>query len=144
MSTVRDLLARKGTLVVSLDPEASVRDAAMLMNTHGIGGVLAMTSGVLAGIFTERDVMRRVVAAGLDPATTRVADVMTRDVVTTNADISIAECRALMSTRRIRHVPVADGGDIVGLITSGDILAYEVALQETQITELQRYVFDLH
>lgn len=144
MSTLRDLLARKGTLVVSLAPGASVRDAALLMNTHGIGGVLAMTNDMLEGIFTERDVMRRVVAEGLDPATTRVADVMTRDVVTVSADMPIVDCRALMSSRRIRHVPVRDSHSITGVITSGDILAYEVALQETQITELQRYVFDLH
>lgn len=143
MSTIRDLLARKGPVVVSLTPETTVRDAARVMNDHGIGGVLVLDQGRLVGIFTERDVMRRVVATGLDPAATPVSAVMTRDVVTTSADQAIAECRALMSSRRIRHVPVQDGAALVGVITSGDILAYEVALQETQINELQRYVFDL-
>ena len=143
MSTIRDLLARKGPVVVSLTPETTVRDAARVMNDHGIGGVLVLDQGRLVGIFTERDVMRRVVATGLDPAATLVSAVMTRDVVTASADQAIAECRALMSSRRIRHVPVQDGAALVGVITSGDILAYEVALQETQINELQRYVFDL-
>ncbi len=143
MGTIRDLLARKNPLVVSLAPDTTVREAARVMNDHGIGGVLVLDQGRLVGIFTERDVMRRVVATGLDPATTPVSEVMTRDVVTASADQVIAECRALMSSRRIRHVPVQDGAALVGVITSGDILAYEVALQETQINELQRYVFDL-
>lgn len=143
MSTIRDLLARKGPGVVSLSPATSVRDAARVMNDHGIGGVLVLDQGQLVGIFTERDVMRRVVATGLDPALTPVSAVMTGSVVTVSADQAIAECRALMSSRRIRHVPVQDGPTLVGVITSGDILAYEVALQETQINELQRYVFDL-
>ena len=143
MSTIRDLLARKGPGVVSLPSATSVRDAARVMNDHGIGGVLVLDEGQLVGIFTERDVMRRVVATGLDPALTPVSEVMTGNVVTASADQAIAECRALMSSRRIRHVPVQEGGTLVGVITSGDILAYEVALQETQINELQRYVFDL-
>ncbi len=143
MSTIRDLLARKGPGVVSLSPATSVRDAARVMNDHGIGGVLVLDEGQLVGIFTERDVMRRVVATGLDPAVTPVSEVMTGNVVTASADQAIADCRALMSSRRIRHVPVQDGATLVGVITSGDILAYEVALQETQINELQRYVFDL-
>jgi CBS domain-containing protein len=143
MSTIRDLLARKGPGVVSLSPSTSVRDAARVMNDHGIGGVLVLDEGRLVGIFTERDVMRRVVATGLDPAVTPVSEVMTGNVVTASADQAIAECRALMSSRRIRHVPVQDGATLVGVITSGDILAYEVALQEAQINELQRYVFDL-
>ncbi|MCU0625445.1 MAG: CBS domain-containing protein [Gemmatimonadaceae bacterium] len=143
MPTVRDLLLRKGTNVVSVTPESTVLDAASLMNEAGIGGVIVLAGGQLAGIFSERDVMRRVVAARRDPAATPVGDVMTTNVVTTTMDTKVAECRAMMTARRIRHLPVLDEGGLVGMITTGDILAYEVAMQEAQISELQKYVFDM-
>lgn len=142
MPTVRDLLMRKGTHVVSVTPATSVLDACALMNERGIGGVVVCEERHLAGVFTERDVMRRVVCAQRDPAATRVEDVMTTNVVTTTMDASVAECRALMTARRIRHLPVLGQDGIVGVVTTGDILAYEVALQEAHITELEKYVFD--
>jgi len=142
MPTIRALLVRKGTNIVSVRPDTTVLDAATLMNECGIGGVLVMDQGQLAGIFSERDVMRRVVAARRDPASTLVGDVMTSNVITTTADAKIADCRALMTVRRIRHLPVLGEGGIVGVITTGDILAFEVSLQESQINELQKYVFD--
>lgn len=143
MSTVRDLLQRKGTSIVSLAPDDSVLDAAELMNEKGIGGVLVMEHGQVVGFFSERDVMRRVVAAHRDPAATLVGDVMTSPVFTTTADTNLAECRALMTERRIRHLPVTTDDGVIGIITTGDILAYEVTLQEAQISELHRFVFDL-
>jgi CBS domain-containing protein len=143
MSTVRELLLRKGTSIVSLSPDACVLDAAELMNARGVGALLVMEGGALAGIFSERDIMRRVVAARRDPATTLVRDVMTTQVVTTTLETTIADCRALMTARRIRHLPVCSSDGVVGLITTGDILAFEVTLQEAQIHDLERYVFDL-
>lgn len=143
MSTVRDLLQRKGAEIVSIPPDASVLAAAELMNAKGIGGVLVMEDQDLFGFFSERDVMRRVVAARRDPATTVVRDVMTANVFTTSLDTPVAECRALMTARRIRHLPVCSADGVVGLITTGDILAFEVSLQETQIHDLEKYVFDL-
>lgn len=142
MPTIRELLVRKGTSVVSVRPDTTVLAAAALMNECGIGGVLVMDDATLAGIFSERDVMRRVVAARRDPATTLVGDVMTTNVVTTTIHAKIADCRALMTERRIRHLPVAGEDGIVGVITTGDILAFEVSMQESQISELQKYVFD--
>ncbi|MES3033609.1 MAG: CBS domain-containing protein [Gemmatimonadota bacterium] len=143
MSTVRDLLSRKGTAVVSVAPEHTVLDAAHLMNEKGIGGVVVMQDHALVGIFTERDIMRRVVAAKRDPATTLVSDVMTSDCLTITADVQIAVCRAMMSTRRVRHLPVVHDGGLVGMVTSGDILAFEVAQAEAQIEQLEKYVFDV-
>lgn len=143
MSSVKDLLARKGTVVISVTPENTVLDAAHVMNDKGIGGVVVMTGTTLAGIFTERDIMRRVVAAGRDPATTRVEDVMTKECLTITADVQVAVCRAMMSTRRIRHLPVMHEGTLVGVVTSGDILAFEVAQAEAQIEQLEKYVFDV-
>ncbi len=143
MSTVRDLLARKGTAVVSVEPGQTVLDAAHIMNEKGIGGVVVMEDGKLVGIFTERDIMRRVVAAKRDPATTLVSDVMTTECVTILPDVQIAVCRAMMSTRRIRHLPIVHDGGLIGMVTSGDILAFEVAQAEAQIEQLEKYVFDV-
>ncbi|MDZ7631630.1 MAG: CBS domain-containing protein [Gemmatimonadaceae bacterium] len=142
MSSVKDLLARKGTAVISVTPENSVLDAAHVMNEKGIGGVVVMHGKELVGIFTERDIMRRVVAAGRNPSTTLVGDVMTTDCMTITDDVQIPVCRAMMSTRRIRHLPVVHDGGLVGMVTSGDILAFEVAQAEAQIEQLEKYVFD--
>ena len=143
MSTVRDLLARKENTVIAVAPDQTVLDAAHLMNEKGIGGVVVLTDGALAGIFTERDIMRRVVAAGRDPAVTHIRDVMTTECATITADVQIAVCRAMMSTRRIRHLPVVHEGGLIGMVTSGDILAFEVAQAEAQIEQLEKYVFDV-
>ena len=142
MSTVRDLLVRKGTAVVSIPPTATVLDAAHVMNDKGIGGVVVLDGHTLVGIFTERDIMRRVVAANRDPAKTLVSDVMTTECLTILPDVQVAVCRAMMSTRRIRHLPVVHDGGLVGMITSGDVLAFEVAQAEAQIEQLEKYVFD--
>ncbi|MBC7562914.1 MAG: CBS domain-containing protein [Gemmatimonadaceae bacterium] len=143
MSSVRDLLARKGTNVIHVAPETTVLDAANVMNETGIGGVVVLENSRLVGIFTERDIMRRVVAARRDPSTTLVSDVMTTEPMTITADVKIAVCRAMMSTRRIRHLPVLHDGGLVGMVTSGDILAFEVAEAEAQIEQLEKYVFDV-
>jgi len=143
MSSVNDLLARKGTSVIAVAPSDTVLHAAHVMNEKGIGGVVVVEGNRLVGIFTERDVMRRVVAASRDPALTIVGDVMTADPMTITADVKIAVCRAMMSTRRIRHFPVMSEGGLVGMVTSGDILAFEVAQAELQIEQLEKYVFDV-
>jgi CBS domain-containing protein len=142
MPSVRDLLARKGTNVISMSPSQSVLDAAHTMNDHGIGGVLVMEDGKLAGIFTERDVMRRVVAANRDPSTTQLRDVMTTQCLTVSADTKVAEVRAMMTSRRIRHLPVVTEDGIVGVVTAGDVLAHEVAQHEARADELEKYVFN--
>ena len=143
MASVRDLLARKGTTVVSITPEQSVLDGARLMNDHGIGGLLVMEGDVIVGVFTERDVLRRVVAERRDPSTTKVRDVMTRDVITCSAGTSVEECRAVMTTRRVRHLPVVELGKVLGIVTIGDVLAQEVDEQRSTIGHLQSYVFDV-
>ncbi|HEX4935857.1 MAG TPA: CBS domain-containing protein, partial [Gemmatimonadaceae bacterium] len=104
MPTIQALLDRKGGEVHAVSPEATVLEAAQLMNRRSIGGLVVLDAeGHLAGIFTERDILRRVVAAGRDAAATLVGDVATRDVVTMPRHTSIDECAALLSARRIRH-----------------------------------------
>lgn len=143
MATVRDLLARKGSAAFTITPGQTVLDAAALMNDKGIGGLLVVKGGELVGVFTERDVLRRVVAARLDPAATSVESVMTRDVITCAPDTQLDECRTVMTERRVRHLPVLGGGEIKGIVTIGDLLAMEVAEHRDTIGHLQNYVFDV-
>ncbi len=142
MLTVRDILNRKGTDVVSISPTATVLDAAYLMNTRGTGSVLVTDEAGLQGIFTERDVLRRIVAGQRNPATTPVGEVMTVSVVTCRPDTPVADCMATMTARRIRRLPVLDGSVIVGLITSGDVLACEAAEQAQTIQYLNSYIHE--
>jgi CBS domain-containing protein len=144
MAVVRDLLNRKGTSIVSIAPTATVLEAARLMNDRSVGGVLVVNdAGSLLGIFTERDILRRVVAVGLPPETTKVSDVFTPDVVTTTPDMSVDECGAIMSSRRVRHLPVVDAKGLHGVVTIGDLLAHRVSEHETTIQHLNSYVFDM-
>jgi CBS domain-containing protein len=143
MAVVRDLLARKGTDVVSIAPTATVLDAARLMNDRSVGGVLVVDEhNQLLGISTERDILRRVVAAEKDPATTKVSEVFTQSVVTCAPQTSVDECGVIMSTRRVRHLPVIDERGLHGVVTIGDLLAHRVSEQETTIQHLNSYVFD--
>jgi CBS domain-containing protein len=144
MPVVRDLLARKGTDVVSIQPTATVLEAARLMNDRGVGGVVVVDeANALLGIFTERDILRRVVAAGLPPETTKVADVFTRDIITCTPEMNVEEVGSLMTTRRVRHLPVVDAGGLHGVVTIGDLLAHRLSDQESTIQHLNSYVFDM-
>jgi CBS domain-containing protein len=143
MASVRDLLARKGAAVVSIAPTQTVLDAARLMNDRTIGGLVVVENDVLAGVFTERDILRRVVAAQRDPATTLVREVMTKDVITCSPETPLDECRSVMTEKRIRHLPVIGPAGIAGIITVGDLLALEVSESRDTIGHLQSYVFDV-
>ncbi|HEY0777780.1 MAG TPA: CBS domain-containing protein [Gemmatirosa sp.] len=155
MSTVRDLLNRKkpnaesttaaaaaAERVVMIDASATVLDAARLMTARGIGGLMVRdATGAMAGIFTERDVLRRVVNDGRDPQATAVADVMTAPVLTVTPETTVDECRQLFTGRRIRHLPVMERGELCGVVTSGDVLAFEVDDAKATIQHLEGYVF---
>ncbi len=140
MATAESILARKGRDVVSVPAYASVLDAARLMNQRGIGGLIVTDDGEVVGIFTERDVLRRVVAERKDPASTTVAEVMTSPVISCGPHTSVEECRATMTTRRVRHLPVIGDGGLAGIVTSGDILACQVEDQEATIQQLHQYI----
>jgi CBS domain-containing protein len=126
---------------VSIPATATVLEAVHLMDEQGVGGTVVTEGGRLTGIFTERDVMRRVVGERRDPATTLVGDVMSTPVLTITPDTPIAEVRALITDRRLRHLPVVGERGLMGLITIGDVLAWEVAEQQYTIQHLQDYVY---
>ncbi len=142
MATVKEVLARKGADLLVTTADTTVLDAAERMNERGTGSVLILEEGKLVGIFTERDLMRRVVAVRRDPGTTVLREVMTTALVTGTPEADLADCGALMSERRIRHLPVLDEhGTVVGVITTGDLLAQELREKEATIQHLESFVF---
>ena len=144
MPCVRDLLARKGPGVTSLSPTATVLEAATLMNTMGVGAVLVCESNRPVGIFTERDLLRRVVAAERLPSDVTLRDVMTTGLATCTRETEIEQCAAIMTERRIRHLPVVDdAGAVIGVVSIGDVVAHRVAEQDEKIEALNRYIYDV-
>jgi CBS domain-containing protein len=142
MSKVRDILQLKGTQILAMHPDASVLDAAILMNDHKVGSVVVSDHGQLAGIFTERDILRRVVAQQYPPATTKLYDVMTTDVVCCELDTPLDTARKVMMHRRVRHLPVLDERQqLAGIISIGDLNAYRLEGQEVQIHMLKEYLY---
>jgi CBS domain-containing protein len=139
MSTVQEVLNRKGHDVVTVKASDNVLTAARLMNERRVGS-LTVTEGdsKVIGIFTERDVLCRIVAAQRDPATTLVREVMTAPVACCSPETTQAECRAVMRHRRVRHLPVVKDDRLVGIVSIGDIL--EVAEEQQQ--ETIRYLYE--
>ena len=140
MPKVRDILRQKGNDVETIGPDATVLEAATRMNKRRIGALVVMHVEKVGGVFTERDVMNRVVATRKDPATTYVREVMTEKVACCTLETTVEECRTVMTNHKIRHLPVVDGDKLVGLLSSGDLLARELAAQEETIRYLQEYV----
>ncbi len=140
MSRVIDILNIKGTDVCTIDFRKSAYEAAQLMHARHIGSVLVMREGNIAGIFTERDLMNRIVAEQRDPNHTLVSDVMTERVTCCTPDTTLAACRSAMTKHRMRHVPVIEDGRLVGIISSGDILARELEDTEESLRYLHEYI----
>jgi CBS domain-containing protein len=141
MPTVRDILAIKGTHVQSIGPEATVLQAAQLMNEHKIGSLVVLDQGVLVGMLTERDLLQRVLAERRDPVQTLVRDVMTTEVICCRLHTKLEEARGVLKNRRIRHLPVVDEGrHLNGLISIGDLNAYETHDHEVTIHILEEYI----
>ncbi len=142
MPTVQAILDNKGPNVHSIDGDVTVLDAALMMNEHKIGALVVTTSGRLEGIFTERDVLRRVIVTKRDPATTCVTEVMTTEVAFCKPNTTIEQARSLMKTQRIRHLPVVDDKKhLVGIISIGDLNAHNANNQEVVIQYLHEYIY---
>jgi CBS domain-containing protein len=142
MATVREILQIKGSQVLSIGPEATALDAALLMNEHKVGSLLVMSGGQLIGIISERDILIRVVVARRDPGVTSVLDVMTTEVICCQPHTSLEEARGVLKNRRIRHLPVVDENKrLCGLISIGDLNAHETHDRERTIHVLQEYIY---
>ena len=141
MTTVQSVLAKKGGQVVTIGVADTALVAATLMNERGIGGLVVLDGGRVAGMFTERDILRRVVAMRRDPATTPVREVMTSPVAYCRRETTLDECRAVMTEKRIRHLPVVDEKGVCGIVTIGDLMAHDATDQQATIQYLNEYIF---
>jgi CBS domain-containing protein len=130
----------RGSATLSIQPDVTVAAAAELLIRNQVGSVLVLDQGRLVGIFTERDVLRRVVGERRDPATTRVSEVMTRDLVVMRPSSSVVDAMRVISEKRIRHIPVVEGGAVVGVVSQGDLNHWLVRNREGQIQDLVDYV----
>ncbi len=124
----------------SLHPQESVFDALQTLANHDVGALMVMEEGRLVGILSERDYTRKIALAGKASKDTRVADIMTAKVLTVAADSRTEDCMALMSQKKIRHLPVVDGDKVLGMISIRDIMDEIIADQEATINQLQTYI----
>ena len=141
MPTVADILSKRDARsLASLSPTATVRDALQLMADRNIGSVLIMQGEALLGIFTERDYARKLALKGLASADTPLADVMTAKLYVVSPRQTVQECMGIMSQARLRHLPVVDGGQVLGLVSIGDLVNATMAEQEFLISQLGSYI----
>ncbi|NDV11939.1 CBS domain-containing protein [Crenobacter caeni] len=141
MQTVRQLLAAKaGGKLVYVAPQVSVLQALRVMAEENVGAVLVMGEGHVEGIFSERDYARRIILEGRSSASTQVSEVMTSKVICVGPDQRLDECMALMTDKRIRHLPVIDGGEVEGVISIGDVVRATIAEQQFVIEQLVHYI----
>ena len=141
MGRVSDILAGKGREVLSIDASATVFDAVTQMVEGNVGSLLVMDGGKLAGIVTERDYLRRVTILDRDEKTTPVREIMSAPLVYTTPESSIEDCMAIMTDRRIRHLPVlVEPDEVVGVVSIGDLVKFQSSEQSVQIKFLEEYI----
>ena len=138
--SVATLLKQKGDWVITIDPDATVFATIGRMVEHNVGAVLVTDRGEVLGIFTERDYLRRIALEGRTSRETRVSEVMTTDLVTVDPDAEIDECLALMSARKIRHLPVLRDGRLAGIVSIGDCVKARLEEARGEVEGLQRFV----
>lgn len=139
-SDLSSVLQQKGHDVFTIAPDKTVLEAVRTMNEHGVGSLLVMNGDEVVGIFTERDVLRRVVDAELDPRTTRVAKVMTRELVTVRQRTTVTEAMAVVTETRCRHLPVIEDGRLLGMVSIGDLTRWVGREQAYHIQDLVNYI----
>jgi CBS domain-containing protein len=140
MVRVKQLLARKGHEVWSVDVEEPVLEAIQLMADKHVGALPVTRNGELAGVISERDYARKVILLGRSSAETPVWQIMSSPVVTVSPDEDVRQCMALMTDKRIRHLPVVEGGRMVGVISIGDLVRAVIEEQEQTIEQLERFI----
>ena len=137
---IRSVLDFKGHDVFSVDPQASVYEALEVMADKGIGALLVMVGGKLTGLISERDYARKIILKGRSSRETSVESVMTSPVVCASPEDTVDECMRLMTVNRIRHLPVSQGGCIVGMISIGDLVNWIITAQAETIDHLSNYI----
>ena len=140
MISIRQLLERKGSEVWSTSPDSSVYEALQLLAEKDVGALLVLQDGELVGIVSERDYARKVVLHGMTSMKTPVKEIMTEEVITVGIGSTVEEAMALMTDKRIRHLPVVEGEKIVGVVSIGDLVKAIMADQEFTIDQLEKYI----
>lgn len=140
MATVAQLLDRKPRSIFSIAPEAPVLEAIRAMAEHGVGALLVMQGEKLAGILSERDYARKVILKGRSSSDTPVSQIMTAQVITVDPFATTQHCMQLMTDRRVRHLPVVEGGKVVGMLSIGDLVRAVLAEQAQTIEQLENYI----
>lgn len=139
--SVSILLSEKSSSVYCVTEETTVDQAVSEMNRQRVGSILVKKGDAVRGIFTERDVLTRVVSGGRDPKTTLVREVMTESYQSICPDTSVEDAMQIMTDKRVRHLPVLDGGRLVGMISIGDVTRWLLKVNEMEAENLRRYVF---
>lgn len=140
MAKVSDLLSGKGPQVHAIGPDEPVLAAIQIMADKSVGALLVMREGTLAGIVSERDYARKVILRGRSSAETAVWEIMSSPVTTVSPGDSVATCMMVMTERKIRHLPVLDGGRVIGVLSIGDLVKSVIEEQQQEIAQLQRYI----
>jgi len=140
MKTIKEILQSKPLGVLSISPEASVLDALRLMAEKEVGALVVLESERLAGIFSERDYARKVILHGKSSKDTSVREIMTSKVVYVRPEQSVEECMALMTDKRIRHLPVLQENRVIGIISIGDVVKEVISEQRFVIEQLEQYI----
>jgi CBS domain-containing protein len=137
---VSALLQSKGTQVYSVTPETKVFDAIQMMADKNVGALVVLSEGKVVGIFSERDYTRKVVLHGKSSKDTKVQELLSTPVISASPGSSVEECMRLMTTYRVRHLPILDGEKLVGVISIGDLVNWTISAQSTAIHQLQNYI----
>jgi CBS domain-containing protein len=137
---ISSLLHHKGSTVWHVSPEATVFDAIQLMADKNIGALTVMSNGRLTGVFSERDYTRKIALAGKTSKQTLVKEIISTNVVTVAPDESVEECMRLMTEHRIRHLPVVQNDEVVGIVSIGDLVNWIISTQDAAIAQMESYI----
>lgn len=140
MKLVKHLLDSKGRHIISVAPDTSVLDAIKIMADKAIGSLVVMDDNEIRGIMSERDYARKVIIKGRSSESTQVSEIMTADVVTTSSAQTVNDCMALMTEKRIRHLPVVEDNRVIGMISIGDLVQAIISDQKEEIEQLEHYI----
>ena len=144
MTTIAQLLNTKGYQIWSVEPKATIFEALEIMSEKEIGALLVMEDGKLTGIFSERDYARKVILKGKSSKETPVGELMTKKVFYIDPQKTTNDCMAMMTAKRIRHVPVIEDNQVMGIVTIGDVVNQIISEQEVTINHLENYITGSH
>jgi CBS domain-containing protein len=138
--TVQQVLGRKTHRLLSISPDSTVFEALTLMAEHDIGSLIVLDGERLVGIFSERDYARQIILLGKSSKETRVRDIMTQKVLCVRPDQTVDQCMALMTEKRVRHLPVLDHKKVIGVVSIGDVVKVVISEQQHVIEQLEQYI----